>query len=221
MPRAQVVEAIVLASKDYGEADRLIILFTKQFGKMTVLGKGVRRIKSRRGGNIDLLNHVTLRLAFGQSFPLVTEADVINSFLPIKEKLSTAVYAYYILEIVNDLTVENQEHLDIFYLLLQTLTILAHQPKRILIHAFEIKFLKALGFWNPAAVPKDDDQLLDLARHIAVQSLQDLVKNQPDDAAVLRLGKITRKRLEDVAEKEFKSPKIRQKLQEYLKLESR
>ncbi len=217
MARAQIIEAIVLTQKNYGEADRLVTLFTKQYGKLTAIAKGVRRIKSRRSGNIDLANYVRLRIVSGRSFTLITEADVINSFLAIKENLSTVVYAYYILEIVNDLTVEEQVHIDIYYLLLEALTQLALLPKRILIHAFEVKLLQALGFWNDTALPKENQKLLDLVRKIRLQSLKDIALHQPDDETVLSLGRLTRKRLEYIAEREFKSPIIRKKMQEYLK----
>src|SRR5204862_133184 len=148
-------------------ADKIVTLFSKQHGKLITIAKGVRKIRSRRGGNIDLLNYVTLSLVHGQSMQIITEAQVISSFGELKSNLATAVIGYYIVELVNIFTVEDQVHPDIFRMLKDVLEALAKKPKRLYIQAFEIKLLKSLGFWDSRELVKEP-ALLALATKIEV-----------------------------------------------------
>lgn len=217
MSKTQSIEAIVLSARDFGEADRLLTVYSKQHGKMTLLAKGVRKIKSRKGGNVDVLNDVQMHLVFGQSIPIITEAESLNSFVLLKENLSASIYASYIVELINVLTAEAQEQPEIFRLLKQTLETLAKSPRRIVVHAFEVKLLLLLGFWHTEDLGRLDKKLLELARKIEVQSFEKLVDEQYDAGDLVSLGRLTRKRLENVAEQEFKSPKVLAQLRQSLK----
>jgi len=67
-------EGIVLKRRNFGEADRILTVFTKDRGKISVLAKGVRRITSRRAGNVELLNRVSIFLHQTRGMPILTEA---------------------------------------------------------------------------------------------------------------------------------------------------
>lgn len=216
MARTQTIEAIILSGRDFGEADKLLTVFSRQLGKITLLAKGVRRIKSRKGGNVDVLNNARLSIVQGKSLPIVTEAETISSHGAIKENLSAAIYAYYVVELINTLTVEEQEHHEVYLLLRDSLAALEKSPRRIIIHAFEIKLLGLLGFWDSRLLGKNDEKLLELTRKIEVQSLKELVTNKFDSGDVISLGQLTRKQLEYVAEHEFNSPKILAQLRQSL-----
>lgn len=216
MAKTQAIEAIVLSAKNFGEADKLLTVFSKEHGKMKLLAKGVRKIKSRKGGNVDILNDVQMHIVYGHSLPIITEAQAINSFLPLKENLSAAMYASYIVELINVLTVEQQEQIELFYLLKQTLQTLAKAPRRIIIHAFEIKLLASIGFWSVSDLVEKDQKLLELARKMEVQSFEKLAQENYDTNDIVAVGQITRKRLEFVAEQEFKSPKVLTQLRQSL-----
>ena len=217
MAKIQTVEAVVLGSRNFEEADRLLTLFTLQLGKITVIAKGVRRITSKRGGNLDILNCVTVTLVTGRSLRIVTEAQVINAYPNLKDNLSKAFYAYYILELVNSLTVEEQEHPDIFLLLKQVLTLFSKEPRRILITAFEIKLLSSLGFWNDQILSSLDIETIAKAKQLRVQSFGYAGTLKLSDHDMMEIEEIVRKCLAIVAEKEFRSPQILQKLKLSLK----
>ena len=66
MPKAERtlrVEAIVLHHTDWGEADRLLTLFTKSHGKLRAIAKSVRKMQSRKAGHLEPFSHSTLMLA--------------------------------------------------------------------------------------------------------------------------------------------------------------
>ena len=51
-----VTEVIILARTDYGEADRILTVLSPEYGKLRLLAKGVRRVKSKLAGGIELFS---------------------------------------------------------------------------------------------------------------------------------------------------------------------
>lgn len=64
--RQQVTDAIILSRTDYGEADRIISLLTPQQGKIRLMAKGVRRVKSKLAGGIELFSVSTVTYLQGR-----------------------------------------------------------------------------------------------------------------------------------------------------------
>lgn len=117
-------------------------VFSKRHGKIKILAKGVRRITSRRGPNIELFNLVTLFVHKGRNFDILTEAQVINPFSKIRKNLELIGLAYYVCELVDGLCAEHQPHPKIFDLLTDTFTELDSG----IISIFERELLQELGF---------------------------------------------------------------------------
>lgn len=171
--RSYKTEGIVIKRRNFGEADRILTVFTKNNGKIQIKAIGVRRITSRRSPHIELLNHSVLSLHRGKSLSILTEAQTLSDFSSIKTDLLKVGFAYHICELVDGLCAENQENMIIFNLLQNTLNRLSHSElarhergrmvsespiKKMLnqvqhgnivfiIHEFEIELLTLLGFW--------------------------------------------------------------------------
>ncbi len=141
-------EAIILKRRNFGEADRVIVLLTPFRGKLSSVAKGVRRITSRRGGNVELLNHVKVHFYETHGLPLLVEAESIHTFSKIKADLTLSTYATHLLEITDKLLPENVVQPEVYHLLLKTLSLLEENPRRIFIRAYEVKILNMLGFWS-------------------------------------------------------------------------
>lgn len=73
MPNYQT-PAIVIGRTNFGEADRIIRLITPEHGKITAVAKGVRKIKSRLGGHLELFADTELSLATGRNLDIITSA---------------------------------------------------------------------------------------------------------------------------------------------------
>lgn len=144
--RGLKVEGIILKRRNLGEADRILTVFSLQKGKISVLAKGVRRITSRRSGNVELLNRSLMYLHQAKTFLILTEAQTLDTFSKIKSDLTLSTYAYHIIELVDKLTAENQENRILYEHLVQVLKRLEKNPRQILIRAFEVKILSNLGF---------------------------------------------------------------------------
>lgn len=148
--RSYRTEGVVLKRKNYGEADRILTLFTKDKGKLKILAKGVRRITSRRGPNIELFNRVEISVHQGKTFDVLTEAQVLNTFSQIRKNLDLVGLAFHVCEIVDGLCPEHQSHPKVYELMLGVLGELDHG----LIHSFEKNLLTELGY-----LPKEHKEI--------------------------------------------------------------
>src|SRR3989344_5545458 len=94
-------EGIILKRRNFGEADRILTVFSQSRGKISVLAKGVRRITSRRGGNVELLNRVQMFLHPGKNLLILTEAVALDTYPKIKEELTLSTYGFHLIELVD------------------------------------------------------------------------------------------------------------------------
>jgi len=141
------VEAVVLSHWDYGEADRMIGLFTREMGKITVLAKGARKARSRKAGHLEPFTRVSLQLAHGQNLNLITQAETIEAYLPLREDLLALGQAAYVVELIQRMAYDGEENQALFRLLTATLKRLAetHDP-RLVLRFYEIRLLDLSGF---------------------------------------------------------------------------
>ncbi|MFC1627230.1 DNA repair protein RecO [Patescibacteria group bacterium] len=169
-PRSYKAEAIVIKRINYSEADRLITAFTKKYGKLKLIAKGIRKPTSRKKGHLELFTQVKLQIARTKTFHIITEAETINSFPELRKNLNRVRIAYLLAELISQLTVRQQEHPEIYQLLLQALTTLNSQqaPKDFILN-FEKQLLEYLGFGLPKTITRQS-----LESHIASITDQNL-----------------------------------------------
>jgi DNA repair protein RecO (recombination protein O) len=142
------VEAVVLRHADWGEADRLLTLYTRERGKVRAVAKGARKIRSRKAGHLEPFTHVTLQLAKGRDLLIVTQADTLDAYLALGANLVKTGYASYVIELLDRFTYEDEsENYAIFRLLTEILSRIATEPDPWLaIRYYEVRLLDLLGF---------------------------------------------------------------------------
>ncbi len=140
------VEAVVLRRQNWQEADRLLTLFTRERGKLRAVAKGVRKPRSRKAGHLELFTRVRLLLARGRSLDLISQAETVAAYLPLREDLVRATYAHYVAELLNQFTAEGEEEPALFHLLTETLDLLCTAPDlRPVARAYELHLLGEAG----------------------------------------------------------------------------
>ncbi len=117
-PRLYVTDAIVLTRFDYGEADRIMTLFTPNLGKLKAIAKGVRRTKSRIGGSLEPLAELRVALARGRTFDVVTQVQVNHAWLRLRDSLESTATAWYLAELA-DRSLEERHEAEGLYALLR------------------------------------------------------------------------------------------------------
>ena len=142
------VDAVVLRHNDYGEADRTLTLYTRQLGKARAIAKGARKMASRKAGHIEPFTHVKLQLARGRDVLIVTQAETVDAYLPLRDDLILTSHASYMLELLDRFTyVDETENSSIFRLLTESLSRLAsNHDVWLVIRYYEMRLLDYLGF---------------------------------------------------------------------------
>lgn len=141
------VEAIVLRHQDWGEADRLLVLFTRQLGKVRGIAKGVRKPRSRKAGHLEPITQVNLLLARGRDMYIVTQAETIEAFLPLRENLLGVGLAIYAIELLDRFTYEEGENEALYRLLTSTLKrLVEEEDAQLVLRYYEMRLLDLLGF---------------------------------------------------------------------------
>lgn len=145
--RLQRTEAIVLSRRDYGEADRILTLYTRFEGKRGAIAKGVRRIASRKAGHLELFTHAELLLAQGRNLDVVTQADTLEPFRALREDLVRLAYACHVAELIDRAVDEGEPSPETFDLVRDALKGLCEAvDPSLVVRAFDLRLLGILGY---------------------------------------------------------------------------
>lgn len=145
--RSQRVEALILRHQRWGEADRILTIFSKEHGKMKVIAKGVRKTTSRKAGHIELFMQSTLQLAKGREFWILTQVETINAFLALREDLQKMSIASYVIELLDKFTYDDGANPRLYRLVIETLERLCtDDPVFTVLRYYELRLLDLLGY---------------------------------------------------------------------------
>lgn len=149
MPGSLKTEAIVLRSMRYGEADRILHLYTPHLGRVSAIAKGVRRSKSRFGGRLEPFFHIRAMLHEGRSdLMTVTGADTVAAHPRLRERAASIDAAARASDAVSRLFEAGDPHPEVFNLFANELALL-DADERYAGHAnqlaFRVKLLLAAG----------------------------------------------------------------------------
>ena len=146
-PHVYKTVAIVLRHRKLGEADKILTLFTANYGKLDAVAKGVRRPTSKLAGHVEPLTYSTFLLAQGRELDIVTQAETLEPLTPLREDLERLGRGLYAAELVDRFTPDRQESYPLFRLLLETLRRLATRDDLDLaLRYFEVQLLDELGY---------------------------------------------------------------------------
>jgi DNA repair protein RecO (recombination protein O) len=159
-------EGIILASDKYREKDRMLTIYTKEFGKIRVISRGSRKMDSKLSPHLEPLGWINLMLVNGKSITTLTGSAQIKNFSNLKNKGVYTLLALHLAELVDKATLENLSDEKIFKLILDLLEYLnrngeenpagsVRQPVKLkiqeIILVFKLKLLEILGL-RPAEI---------------------------------------------------------------------
>ena len=140
-------EAIVLRLTDYGEADRIVSLFTLEQGRLQGVARGARRSRKRFAGALEPFAHLKLQLQRGPGLATLVSADIVSIFPGIRAELTKIGSAAYACELVERLSPDEEANPRLFRLLycyLETLDLAPPSPSDR--RFFAVNLLKILGY---------------------------------------------------------------------------
>lgn len=137
---------IVVKRMNYGEADRILTIFTERFGKIKAIAKGVRKISSKMAGSLEPFALVNLQLYQGKNLYIVTGATIKQEFGVVDCTLKKTSHCFYLGELIDKFTEENQKNPEIFNLLVDVLWLLRDEESCFWLRVFELKLIRLSGF---------------------------------------------------------------------------
>jgi DNA repair protein RecO (recombination protein O) len=147
LERLYRTEAIILRRADFGEADRLLTVFTPRRGKLRVVAKGARKPASRKSGHVELFTRSTLLIAKARSLDIVSQAETVEAYRALREDLLRSTYAHYIVELLDRFTRDEEESVELYDLLADTLARLCDAENPALVARFyELRLLTLAGY---------------------------------------------------------------------------
>ncbi len=159
--RSYLDEGVVLARRNYGEADRILSVFCRRNGRLSFLAKGVRKPLSRKRGHIEVFSHIEFQASRIKGIDLITEVDTLGNFNKIRLSLQRTSLAYYFMEAVGRSTREGEGHPELFALIKDYLLRLeTEKTLKKLKSDFIYALLTTLGFWPRGKVlPNPENKL--------------------------------------------------------------
>ncbi len=152
-PRVYSTEGFTLRRIDFGEADRILTLFTPTYGKTRAIAKGVRRTKSRLAGHLEPFTRTQLLLATGRDLDIVTQAEGRERFERLPTDFWSATAAWYVSELIDRFLEDADPHPRLYALFVETLRLLDaqateadHSRSWLALRFFELRLLDELGY---------------------------------------------------------------------------
>lgn len=201
-------EGVVLKHSNFAEADRLLVIYTRDFGKVTCIAKGARRPRSRKAGHVELGNWCRVFIAKGKNLDILTEVEIKKAFGQVDFTEDKANQIYHLLELVDSLTANNQKNEKVFNLLVNYLSKITGEEDFNLVSAvFKTKLLSQLGFFSARSLKgsqtKDFLQSLEVENYSSIKTSTDLKQVQ-----YLKLSSFLDSIIENVTQSKIKTARF-------------
>jgi DNA repair protein RecO (recombination protein O) len=140
-------EAIVIKRIDLGEADKILTIYTPNYGKLRVVAKGVRKVTSRLAGHVELFTRNQMLLAKARNLDIITQSETIDAYRPLHDDLARIAHASYVSELLDAMTPDALENYPVYRLSVEALALISEDghPDRVL-RWFELQLLGYLGY---------------------------------------------------------------------------
>lgn len=142
---------INLKSYNISEADKIIVMYSKEKGLIKGVAKGIKKTTSKLGGRMDMLVANRLMLNKGKSLDTICQAEALNTFFSLRNDMNKLFYAMYCSEIVANFGIENDpnsvEIYNLFYTFLEKISTAKSKEEAMLcVLRFQLKIMDITGY---------------------------------------------------------------------------
>lgn len=179
--RSYNLEGIIIKRSNFGEADKLVTLFTKTHGKVTLMARGIRKLTSKRAGSLELFNMVKVSAIPGRGqIDTLTEVQELQSYSNWRMHMGRVNIAYQLVETIDKLTPDLQPHPHIYIILTSALAQIGDLDDnwQATVDFWILEILRELGFYSESTY---EGNIYDL-----VESVSERPLNSPKLLAKLR-----------------------------------
>lgn len=156
--------AIVLNSRKYGDSSKIITVFSRQYGKISLIAKGVRAAKSKSGSVLEPLSNINISFykKAEKDLQLLSKAELSKILTKITDDPDSLCAGLAMLESVNHSMPEGEAHIELYDSLAASLDLLNQKkyPSFVMFIKFQLILAKCLGFETDFStiesfIPKD------------------------------------------------------------------
>lgn len=163
MERQKKTRGIVIRRFNLNEADQIVTVLTENEGKISLMAKGSRRLKSKFCGRLEPFYHVGLNYFQGRELGHLDEAEILEVYAPLESDLRSKGILFYMAEITAKLVADGQECNEVYNLLSECMCEFEESHSEIILHAYLVKLLTLLGFMGSWDTCSRSNRKLNLA----------------------------------------------------------
>ena len=146
-----VTDVINLKSYNISEADKIIVMYSKDKGLIKGIAKGIKKTTSKLGGRMDMLVANKLMLNKGRNLDTICQAEALNTFFNLRNDMNKLFYSMYCAEIVANFGIENdpnsEEIYNLFYTFLEQISSAKTKIQAMLsVLKFQLKIMDITGY---------------------------------------------------------------------------
>ncbi len=139
-------DGVVLRTRNLGEADKIVTVYTKTKGKVVAVARGARRIRNRLLSSTQMFTHGRYLFFDGKTLDTLCQGEIVLSFQPLRDDLDKMAYAMYLCELVDVFVEEGEPSPEIFVLLINSLKMVNEGQVLLALRRFELRLMKCLGY---------------------------------------------------------------------------
>ena len=139
-------DALVIRSREFGESDRVLTLFSREMGKLQAVAKGVRKPKSRQRAGVQLFTYGDFLIHKGKTLDTVSQCSPRESFAFLWNDLDRSFAATGIVEILDISTEKGQPNPELFALSLTCLFLLEQFDPFLVLCAYALRLMTLMGY---------------------------------------------------------------------------
>lgn len=148
-----VTDAINIKTYPLSEYDNIVVMFSREYGLIKGIAKGVKRPKSKLGARMQMLVANKIMLKNGRNFDTICEAQALNTFNKLRSNLDKLTYSMYLTEIISAFCTDsdedsgtNEKIYELFYGILENIADSKDKIEIILnVIKFQLKFMVQIG----------------------------------------------------------------------------
>ncbi len=139
-------DALVIRSREFGESDRLLTLFSREMGKLQAVAKGVRKPKSRQRAGAQLFTYADYLIHRGKTLDTISQCSPRESFPNLWYDLDRSFAAAGIVELLDISTVPDQPNRELFELTLTCLFLTEQFNPALILSFYALRLMTLLGY---------------------------------------------------------------------------
>ena len=138
--------SFILRNRDYLEADRLVTVFTEEYGKVGAIAKGVKKAKSSLRACTQPFCYTELFLRRGKSLDVISQGNVLDFFGNSRENMAAVMFFLYMAEILDKILPERQPYPELFSKTIEIADLIERKgPQLLWLRYFEAQVIEKMG----------------------------------------------------------------------------